>query len=56
LTFHSGEDNRVVRFFEAGLEAGVYEAISRDPIRATREECYDNPRAKSAVLRWAIRK
>ena len=56
LTFHSGEDNRVVRFFEAGLESGAYESIGREPIRATREECYDNPRAKSAILRWAIKK
>ena len=56
LTFHSGEDNRVMRFFEAGLEAGVYALIGRDPIKATREECYDNPRAKSAILRWAIKK
>ena len=56
LTFHSGEDNRVVHFFKEGLEAGIYEAIGRDPIRATREECYENPRAKSAILRWAIKK
>lgn len=56
LTFHSGEDNRVMRFLEAGLEAGVYDAIGRDPIRATREECYENPRAKSAILRWAVKK
>ena len=56
LTFHSGEHDRVVRFLEAGLESGVYESISRDPLKATREECYDNPRAKSALLRWAIKK
>ena len=56
LTFHSGEHDRVTRFFEAGLASGVYESISREPMKATREECYDNPRAKSALLRWAIKK
>lgn len=56
LTFHSGEDSRVMRSFEAGLGSGLYEAIGRDPIKATREECYENPRAKSAILRWAVKK
>jgi len=56
LTFHSGEDDRVVRSFREGFEARVYADWSRDPVRATPQECYDNPRAKSAVLRWAIKK
>ncbi len=55
LTFHSGEDDRVVRSFEKGSEAGMYEAIGRDPIRATSQERYDNPRSKSALLRWAVK-
>ena len=53
LTFHSGEDDRVVRSFEEGFEAGSYEDIGRDPLRATSQERYDNPRSKSAILRWA---
>ena len=53
LTFHSGEDDRVVRSFQDGGEAGIYADWGRDPIRATAQECYDNPRAKSAKLRWA---
>ncbi len=56
LAFHSGEDNRVVRSFQEGSSAGIYADWSRDPIRATPQECYDNPRAKSAMLRWAIKK
>ena len=56
LTFHSGEDDRVVRSFQEGFEAGIYSEMGRDPIRATSKECYDNPRAKSATLRWAIKK
>ena len=56
LTFHSGEDDRVVRSFNNGFEAGIYEDVGRDPIRATSQERYDNPRSKSAILRWAVKK
>lgn len=55
LTFHSGEDNRVMQALEAGCVSGVYAAISREPIRAGAQERHDNPRSKSAVLRWAQR-
>ena len=56
LTFHSGEDDRVVRSFREGFEAGIYAKWNCDPIRANPRECYDNPRSKSAILRWAIKK
>ncbi|MFA6321353.1 MAG: 16S rRNA (cytosine(1402)-N(4))-methyltransferase RsmH, partial [Candidatus Omnitrophota bacterium] len=56
LTFHSGEDNRVVKSFRDGMDAGIYSDICRDPIRPTPKECFDNPRSKSAILRWAIKK
>jgi 16S rRNA (cytosine1402-N4)-methyltransferase len=52
LTFHSGEDNRVMRAFEEGISSGVYADMSREPIRATAQERRDNPRSKSAILRW----
>lgn len=55
LSFHSGEDSRVERFFCEGLELGVYKEISTAPVRPGYEECYDNPRAASAMLRWAVR-
>lgn len=55
LSFHSGEDHRVAEFFKQGFESGVYESISEMPIQPDREECYDNPRARSALLRWAVR-
>ncbi len=55
LTFHSGEDNRVVKAFEEGKRAGLYRAIQDTEIRAGREERYSNPRSTSARLRWAIR-
>ncbi len=55
LTFHSGEDNRVMKFLTEGLASGIYSGFNTDPIRPDYEECYDNPRAKSAILRWAVK-
>lgn len=55
LSFHSGEDGRVSRSFEQGSELGFYAEICRDPIRPSFQERHDNPRAKSAILRWAVR-
>jgi len=53
ISFHSGEDRLVKAAFKEGLRAGVYEAISEDPSRPTPQERFDNPRARSAKLRWA---
>ena len=39
--------------FRDGLRAGVYEAVSEDPIRPTLDERKANPRSRSAKLRWA---
>jgi 16S rRNA (cytosine1402-N4)-methyltransferase len=55
LTFHSGEDDRVTCSLREGSEGGIYAEWGRDPIRATSQERYDNPRSKSAMLRWAIK-
>jgi len=55
LTFHSGEDRRVKKSFEAGLRAGVYAACNREVVRAAPEEQRANPRSSSAKLRWARR-
>ena len=55
ISFHSGEDRLVKNAFRAGLHAGVYDAISLDPIRAGFTERTGNPRARSAKLRWARR-
>jgi 16S rRNA (cytosine1402-N4)-methyltransferase len=53
LSFHSGEDRRVKKSFEAGLRSGGYGEISREVIRPTAEERNSNPRSASAKLRWA---
>ena len=55
LTFHSGEDRRVKKSFEAGLREGVYEAIATEVTRPSAAEQHDNPRSKPAKLRWAKR-
>ena len=56
LTFHSGEDRRVKKAFQAGERDGVYARIAREVIRPTAEEVRANPRASSAKLRWAVRR
>ena len=55
LTFHSGEDRRVKKAFEAGWRDGLYSEIAREVIRPTPAERNANPRASPAKLRWARR-
>lgn len=55
LTFHSGEDRRVKKAFQAFYRQGVYSGIATEPIRPTPQEIGSNPRARSAKLRWAIK-
>jgi len=55
LTFHSGEDRRVKKSFEAGLRDGFYSEIAPEVIRPTAAERASNPRSTSAKLRWARR-
>jgi len=55
LSFHSGEDRRVKKAFEAGLREGHYSSISEGVIVAGDEERRDNPRSSAAKLRWAER-
>jgi 16S rRNA (cytosine1402-N4)-methyltransferase len=55
LTFHSGEDRRVKKSFEAGLRDGSYSEIAPEVIRPTAAERNSNPRSASAKLRWARR-
>jgi len=55
LTFHSGEDRRVKKAFQAGHRAGVYANVASEVIRSTKKETFANRRASSAKLRWAVR-
>lgn len=55
LSFHSGEDRRVKKAFQAGERDGTYTAVAPEVIRPTAEECRANTRATPAKLRWAVR-
>jgi 16S rRNA (cytosine1402-N4)-methyltransferase len=55
LSFHSGEDRRVKKSFQQFFREGVYRDVAPDLIRPSAEECFANPRARSAKLRWAIK-
>lgn len=55
LTFHSGEDRLVKKFFKQQKKMGLYSEISEEVIRPSKEECYRNPRAHSTKLRFAVR-
>jgi 16S rRNA (cytosine1402-N4)-methyltransferase len=58
ITFHSLEDRLVKRYFKAdqsrGLEA-EYATWTKTPVVATQTEIVNNPRARSAKLRAAVR-
>jgi 16S rRNA (cytosine1402-N4)-methyltransferase len=53
ISFHSGEDRLVKVAFRDGERAGLYAAVSSEPIRASLDERAANPRSRSAKLRWA---
>jgi len=55
LTFHSGEDRRVKKAFQAGLRSGLFSEVSEEVQRASAEEIRLNTRAASAKLRWAVK-
>jgi 16S rRNA (cytosine1402-N4)-methyltransferase len=55
LTFHSGEDRRVKKSFEANYHSGIYSEIAREVMRPTPAEQHANPRSAPAKLRWARR-
>ena len=56
LTFHSGEDRLVKKSFKRFYKEGLYSEVATEVIRASVEERNQNPRARSAKLRWAIKK
>jgi 16S rRNA (cytosine1402-N4)-methyltransferase len=55
ISFHSGEDRLVKAAFRDGFRSGVYTATSADAIRPGIAERTENPRSRSAKLRWARR-
>lgn len=55
MSFHSGEDRRVKDAFRTGLRAGVYSEVGPEALLADAQELRENPRSRSAKLRWARR-
>jgi 16S rRNA (cytosine1402-N4)-methyltransferase len=56
ISFHSGEDRLVKTAFRAGLRGGRFSSISQEPLVASWRERTENPRARSAKLRWAAKR
>jgi len=56
ISFHSGEDRLVKTAFRAGLRDGRFSSISQEPLLASWRERTENPRARSAKLRWAAKR
>ncbi|OGD24385.1 16S rRNA (cytosine(1402)-N(4))-methyltransferase, partial [Candidatus Azambacteria bacterium RBG_16_47_10] len=55
ITFHSLEDRIVKHFFKQQEKDGIMKIITKKPIVPTDIEMRDNPRARSAKLRVAIK-
>jgi 16S rRNA (cytosine1402-N4)-methyltransferase len=55
ISFHSGEDRRVKQAFRDGVRGGIYGEVSDEPMIADETEQRQNPRSRSAKLRWAHR-
>jgi 16S rRNA (cytosine1402-N4)-methyltransferase len=53
ISFHSGEDRRVKQAFRDAHRGGIYAEVSDEAIVADQAEQRQNPRSRSAKLRWA---
>jgi len=55
ITFHSGEDRLVKRFFKLQEELGRIKILTKKPVEPAETEIHRNPRSRSAKLRVAER-
>lgn len=55
LSFHSLEDRLVKHNFKEFAHKGIYRLITKKPLAPTDEEIKENPRARSAKMRAAVR-
>jgi 16S rRNA (cytosine1402-N4)-methyltransferase len=56
ISFHSLEDRIVKNFFRETAKEGNMEILTKKPVTASWEEIKENPRARSAKLRAAVKK
>jgi 16S rRNA (cytosine1402-N4)-methyltransferase len=54
ISFHSGEDRIVKRWFRDNVRAGIYQSASKNPIVPRIKEIMSNPRSASAKFRYAV--
>jgi 16S rRNA (cytosine1402-N4)-methyltransferase len=54
ISFHSGEDRIVKRWFRDNVRSGVYQSASKNPIVPRIKEIMSNPRSASAKFRYAV--
>lgn len=55
ISFHSLEDRLVKHNFRENAHRGIYRLITKKPLAPTDEEIKENPRARSAKMRAAVR-
>jgi len=55
ISFHSLEDRIIKNFFRDKSKEGLLKIITKKPITAAKEEAFENPRARSAKLRVAVK-
>lgn len=56
ISFHSLEDRIVKNYFKREEDANVLEILTKKPLEPTEREVRENPRARSAKLRAAMKK
>jgi 16S rRNA (cytosine1402-N4)-methyltransferase len=55
ISFHSGEDRLVKTAFKQGKTAGIYSAVTPQPLVPRRQEIMQNPRSSAAKFRYAVK-
>ncbi|MEA3295907.1 MAG: 16S rRNA (cytosine(1402)-N(4))-methyltransferase RsmH [Patescibacteria group bacterium] len=55
ISFHSGEDRIVKKFFKEKEKQGIVKILTKKPIKADYKEIKENPRSRSALLRAMIK-
>jgi len=55
IAFHSLEDRIVKGFLKAKAKVGAVKILTKKPVRPSKEEIVENPRARSAKLRVAVK-
>lgn len=55
MSFHSGEDRLVKSAFTEGKAAGIYTAVTPQPLVPRRQEIMQNPRSSAAKYRYAVK-